>query len=237
MSEAPNEQRKPMDKKTLRQFLLLYEVKEDVECSLKDIPLQYAVNRADDRMFEFLLDHGADLEGKGSYEATPLQAASIFGDVGVVRLLLEHGADIEGRNAEESTPLHLACAHGHEGVVKLLLDWSANIEARNHIDNTPLYTAIRWREAGTVRLLLERGASPLAVATRDLRRRQLKYLQGQDWKNSEMTDFVKRLEKNLEEKTVKQTISKSAWVTSDGEQMVYNPSQIDRRAESISAAD
>jgi ankyrin repeat protein len=86
-----------------------------------------------------LIDKGAQLEAKNSYDWTPLHWAAIRGHVEIVCLLCDRGADIEARDSWGRRPLHEAAINGHISVVKELIEErNAEINARDDFGRTAL---------------------------------------------------------------------------------------------------
>ena len=89
-----------------------------------DYPLVAALNKGHIQVANMLLQHGANLDGRGTYGRTPLHHAITRLDetvVGAVRFLLEHGADANPQQDDLRTPLHLAAAWGNDKVAQILL--------------------------------------------------------------------------------------------------------------------
>ena len=82
-------------------------------------PLVVALYKGHIQLANLLLQHGANLDVRGSYGWTPLHhSITRFDDEvdGAVRFLLEHGADVNSRQFDLKTPLHLAAAWGNDNV-------------------------------------------------------------------------------------------------------------------------
>lgn len=78
---------------------------------------------------QWLLEQGADIEMKDSYERTPLFYHSQVNDIERVTFLLEKGADIHAQDIYHNTPLHFAEYHAE--VAQLLLEKGADIKAKD----------------------------------------------------------------------------------------------------------
>jgi len=77
-----------------------------------DTPLFEACCWKADRMAEFLIAHGADVNARHRDTAeTPLHAAASDGSAVIVKLLLDHGADARARMPDGKTPLDCAVAY------------------------------------------------------------------------------------------------------------------------------
>lgn len=68
----------------------------------------------------FLLDRGADVNGKAGFDMTPLMVAAYKGHESTVRLLLSRGADVNAQRDGVDTALTLAREEGHPEIVELL---------------------------------------------------------------------------------------------------------------------
>ena len=91
---------------------------------IHDYPLVAALHRGHVQFANLLLQHGANLDERGTYDRTPLHHAITRLDetvVGAVRFLLEQGADPNPQQSDLRTPLHLAAAWGNDKVTQILL--------------------------------------------------------------------------------------------------------------------
>ena len=91
---------------------------------IHDYPLVAALHRGHIQFANLLLQHGANLDERGTYDRTPLHHAITRLDetvVGAVRFLLEQGADPNPQQSDLRTPLHLAAAWGNDKVTQILL--------------------------------------------------------------------------------------------------------------------
>ncbi|KAF3917553.1 Ankyrin-1 [Arthrobotrys entomopaga] len=94
-----------------------------------------------------LLDAGADLDPRNTWNRTPLHVAARFGHLDAVKLLVERGADIDARRDTQETPLHFAVEEDHYDVAEYLIGAGADIQAKG-MRGTPLGFARalnRWR--------------------------------------------------------------------------------------------
>lgn len=80
-------------------------------------PLHWAAYTGDEKMAQFLIEHGAHVSTE---ESTPLHTAAWQGHLKVARLLIEHGADVNARNMNGETPLARALRHRKSAVAELL---------------------------------------------------------------------------------------------------------------------
>ena len=110
------------------------------------------------KVVELLLEHGADVNAKGSDDGTALQAASYKGHEKVAELLLEHGADVNAEGGGYGTALQAASYNGHEKVAELLLEKGADVNAEGGGNGTALQAASYNGHEMVAELLLEKGA-------------------------------------------------------------------------------
>ena len=78
-----------------------------------DYPLVAALRNRHIQVAELLLQHGANVDGRGKFGLTPLHQEirhHNYPMLSAVRLLLEHGADVNAQQRDLKTPLHLATA-------------------------------------------------------------------------------------------------------------------------------
>jgi hypothetical protein len=89
--------------------------------ALLDEALGHAAHNGRDDAVEWLLAHGADVDGAPYLGVTPLHFAAQFGHGSTVRLLLEHGADTTRRDRiHDAVPVDWARESGHPEIVSLL---------------------------------------------------------------------------------------------------------------------
>jgi ankyrin repeat protein len=117
--------------------------------------LEEGVFKANETIFQALLDHGADLSHRYAHERTILHTATAKGAPGILNELINKKAEIDARDTQGSTPLHLAAAYNHETIVQLLLDAGANIEAVDNQNSTALAIAIKAKATAVIRTVLD----------------------------------------------------------------------------------
>jgi len=168
---------------------LLVEAGADV--NVEPGPLFVAVAKDHTTVAEYLIAHGAVVNGGGGW--TPLQEASYSSSIEMVELLIDKGADVnaglwtalhgavsEGRrdivelliqkgadvNAGPWTALHSAVNEGRKDIAEVLLANGADLNAKDKRGYTPLYYAICNEDLDTAKLLIDRGAD---IQTKDLK--------------------------------------------------------------------
>lgn len=112
-------------------------------------PLTAAVELNNLDMVKFLVENGADINGK---EISPLLAATYIGSrtFDIVKFLIEHGANVNVRNKRGETPLYNAfCNSDGIEMIKFLIKHGANVNAADNTDGeTPIFVAPRWIDEG-----------------------------------------------------------------------------------------
>jgi len=94
-----------------------------------------------DELARWLVERGADISARDSYEETPLHTRAHFKQ-GRLEILLELGADVHLRDKNGNTPLHKAAAGYQAPNVKMLLKNGARADAENNEHQTPLSYAL-----------------------------------------------------------------------------------------------
>ena len=79
-------------------------------------------------MVRLLLDKGAYINAKDSYERTALHLAAFDGHKDIVQLLLDRGADVNPKDGDGYTPFHYARGGGHKRISHMLLDEMAKAD-------------------------------------------------------------------------------------------------------------
>ena len=89
-----------------------------------DYPLSAALYKEHTQVANLLLQHGASIDGRGTYGRTSLHHATTrFNEtvLSAVQFLLERGADPNSQQLDLRTPLHLAAAWGNNKVAHIVL--------------------------------------------------------------------------------------------------------------------
>ena len=122
------------------------------------VPLvMYAAAFGSPEALRMLIDAGADVNAKNSFDATALMWAA--GDPVKARMLIEHGANVNAVSKQGRTPLIIAASHHGAGdTVRLLLERGADARAKDGMDTTALQQAAGAGDMETVRMLLDKGA-------------------------------------------------------------------------------
>ncbi|CAN0155815.1 unnamed protein product, partial [Hapterophycus canaliculatus] len=137
-------------------------------------PLLVAASAGHDRMVEFLVERGADLEAMAPPEDIngmgPLMFrhgsralhASLDAGIGTMRLLLRLGADSNGKDAYGHTPLYAACLR-QKGLacIQELVNHGADPTATSNEGMTPMHIAAGEDKSDIIRTLL--AVTPSAI--------------------------------------------------------------------------
>jgi len=121
-------------------------------------PLSIVAANGHRNVAEFLLDHGANVNGADGLEQTPLHAAADNGSDAVAKLLIDRGAAIDARDFLGATPLHYAALRGHRSLVRLLIARGAVVNAQSTTGKTALHLAATAGHKEIVAFLIAHGA-------------------------------------------------------------------------------
>jgi len=130
-----------------------------------------------EKIVEYLVEHGANIDGASNNEWTPLGIASAYGNEKIVKYLVDHGADVDKEMEDGITPLLIATQNGHKDIVEYLVEHGADINKASEMNrSTPLSIAAQNRHKDIIEYLVEHGAdvnkerkdgcTPLLIATK-----------------------------------------------------------------------
>jgi ankyrin repeat protein len=75
---------------------------------------------------KYLIDHHANIMGRGESDLTPLHYAAGTGDEEVVKVLLDKGADINAADGSGSTAMDTAAYYNQPGITHMLAEAGTN---------------------------------------------------------------------------------------------------------------
>jgi ankyrin repeat protein len=126
-------------------------------------PLMLAIEYGKEKVVDFLIESGAQIEAMDENGNTPLiKAVADDRRLRIVRQLLERGANVNAKNHHGVTPLHVAVQSGSERMVNLLLEKQPDLEARTTNGETALLIASKESFMPIVQSLLDNGAECVA---------------------------------------------------------------------------
>ncbi len=159
-----------------------------------------------ENMIKYLVDHGADVNGKNKRvgtsawghledEETPLHLATNDKSLDMVKYLVEHGADINARTRFGVTPLLKVTKSNYVvsdtterlNIIKYLIDKGAEINYYSESDGTPLSNISKFDSIDAIKYLLDHGANP------NLGKGEYSPLISQIWKHGSKPEIVKLL--------------------------------------------
>jgi ankyrin repeat protein len=139
--------------------LLKYNAKPNTACIAGNSPLLLAARASRPGAIKPLIEAGAWIDWKNSWQYTALHYAACYRNTNDhLRPLLEAGADVNAKDAYGSSPLAVAVDYGQAESARILLDYGANVESRDYTGYTPLLRCIEWNSHQILRLLLGRQA-------------------------------------------------------------------------------
>ncbi|KAJ5663650.1 hypothetical protein N7507_004381 [Penicillium longicatenatum] len=113
------------------------------------------------RIINYLIAQGADIEAYGHKGRTPLMQATRLGYVGFVDVLCSHGANVNATDDYGMTAVFFAVKQGSVDLVKYLIDHGADINWACDNGLTPLLLASKQRLTAIVEVLIAHGAGEL----------------------------------------------------------------------------
>ncbi len=122
-------------------------------------PLIRAAEKGQLIVAKYLLDHGADVNGRSrNHGDVPLLAAAGYGHKSMVELLVARGADVSGGGLN---PLYEAVKNGYQAVAEVLLANKADVNLRSGTDTSgmrPVHVAARDGRTEMLQMLIKHGA-------------------------------------------------------------------------------
>ncbi|XP_028413368.1 2-5A-dependent ribonuclease-like [Dendronephthya gigantea] len=109
-------------------------------------------------MVKYLVEKGADVNGKDTDGCTALRSAVTEGKQEMVNYLVENHADINNKDTNGWTVLHYAVSEGTLGMVKYLVDHSADVNGKSAQGWTVMHYAVTEGTLEMVKYLVKHHA-------------------------------------------------------------------------------
>ncbi|XP_063923637.1 uncharacterized protein LOC135137818 [Zophobas morio] len=148
--------------------------------------LMIACKKGYDKIVEYLVTCGVEVNRCDKNGRTPLHVASRNGHEKTVQCLVTLGAEVDLCNEEGRTPLYIAACYGYKRTVEVLVKSGAAVNRADNYGRTPLLPAALYGYTKTVKCLVESGAEiskpdmygrvPLYVAAEYGHERVVRYL-------------------------------------------------------------
>gem|GEM_PF-2204307 len=127
-------------------------------------PLSLAVIIGNGRIFDLLLDAGADPEVRGSSNRSILHYTLQYGRTDMFNALLAKGVTLDVFDANGDTPVNYAIIKGQDDMLIALIEAGADIMTPHSLNKTtPLYEAATRQNTKAVKVLLDNGVTVNAV--------------------------------------------------------------------------
>lgn len=143
--------------------LLRYKVDINQMTAAGYTPLDLAIMLADEVVFNFLLDQGADPEKPNKNGFTPLLTAISKNKLDLLLIILnEKDVNLDKQTGDKMlSPLKIAVLNGKTDAVEILLEKGIkHIDAKDAKGNTALHYAVMTKSKDKIKLLLGAGANP-----------------------------------------------------------------------------
>lgn len=143
--------------------LLRYKVDINQMTAAGYTPLDLAIMLADEVVFNFLLDQGADPEKPNKNGFTPLLTAISKNKLDLLLIILnEKDVNLDKQTGDKMlSPLKIAVLNGKTDAVEILLEKGIkHIDAKDAKGNTALHYAVMTKSKDKIKLLLAAGANP-----------------------------------------------------------------------------
>lgn len=138
--------------------VMLLEAGADVSLgSQSEVAIGYAVEHGNLRLFDLLIEAGADVNVSLPSGYTLLMSAALNSNVEMVRRLLEECVDVNATSTFGQSAIQTAAGSGNQEIMTMLLEAGANPVARKYFG--PLEFAVMSGNVSIVRQLLEKGVS------------------------------------------------------------------------------
>jgi ankyrin repeat protein len=110
---------------------------------MEGTPIHIAIKHGQNKMVNFLLDRGADINSRDEYGSTPLSCAVRWGDADVLRMILNiKSVFVDSIDTHGRTALSYAAAKGRAAMVKeLLKTGQVDVNSKDSKGRTPFHYA------------------------------------------------------------------------------------------------
>lgn len=108
-------------------------------------PLHGAVENEHEKVVNYLLEQGADVNKTDNQGRTPLSTAIRQRSTGIARMLIKHEAEVDTQDSNGFTPLMIACEQGFNDGVDILLERKATYKVLSNPGWTALMYACEGR--------------------------------------------------------------------------------------------
>jgi ankyrin repeat protein len=129
-----------------------------------------SINNAD-KIAEFLIREGFDLEQSAFNGNRPIHDAAFYESITVLKQLCDAKVNLNSQNQENKTALHLACEKGHYAAVVQLVKSGAKLNINDNEGFTPIQWAIKNNFSTIVKFLQEEQKN------KEEKREKLEYIQ------------------------------------------------------------
>lgn len=135
MSQTMEEALEARDRQTIMRLVTEGESSTRINENL-ETAFSWALRQGDTDLVTFLLEHGAQVEGRGSEGESPLMVAAVEGHMAIVRLLLARGAKVRYRTHSGWDARDYAKMGGHPAIEALLLEaWKGGVHRKQAISD------------------------------------------------------------------------------------------------------
>ncbi|MBR2537060.1 MAG: quinoprotein dehydrogenase-associated putative ABC transporter substrate-binding protein [Hyphomicrobium sp.] len=159
-----------------------------------NLELANAVLASDAERVRFLVDKGADINGRDNQGYAVLQNAARNRDDKIVTELLALKADVNATDSDGMTALHHAVMRNHPETIMALAAGGAKLDVPNQAGYTPLAIAIIEDQFKSAMALIEAGA-PLETAVGPAKLTPLMLVSGKEGNRLTLGAGVSRVEK------------------------------------------
>lgn len=188
---------KALDKNNLAGIREALEEGADVnsrsESSLSPLGSALSLYATDQALIDLLIEHGADINGKESFELPTYVLAAAMGNEKITQMAIDRKLDLNFPSSS-GTPLAKAAYYGHLNIIKMLVAAGADPNAPSFDTcsrpSSALHMAAESGQAEAVELLLKLGANP--KVRNDFDRTPLET--AKHWHRKQVIEILKKVE-------------------------------------------